>query len=116
MGMYGKCKYCDRDMTAPGHGNLSLTWDHKNPLAGLSNQTKRVRCCWQCNQLKGDFTYGQWHRIMQVYPKWWKVFRHRGELLDVLRQERVSKAYANQGLGCEAGERYSSLNPAHRSG
>jgi len=84
---FGQCHYCKRTMVDPRRrANLSATRDHVIPkcLGGR----KTVKCCRHCNNLKGDMMPDRWWRIMRDYPRWWKQFRHAGELKVALHNER----------------------------
>jgi hypothetical protein len=85
------CCYCKRALTPSGtNHSTSFTWDHVRPRS--HGGTYKVPCCLTCNNLKGDFTPEQWDRVRAKFPEWWKLFKHRGELLLALRQARWSIA------------------------
>ena len=87
------CCYCKRGLTpAEPQGPLSFTLDHVNALS--RGGYRRVPCCRQCNQLKGDLHMDDWFWFIRSFARWWKTFDTTRQVEDKIREERVRRAWA----------------------
>jgi|GEM_PF-6781509 len=78
------CYWCKRDLMPPeARTRVAKTRDHVVPRCKGGRKT--VPCCRQCNQLKGDWQPEYWREVMRIFPRWWKQFDHRGQLLMALK-------------------------------
>lgn len=76
----GPCTYCKRELEKPtSRSRTAATSDHVMP-ASVGGQRK-VRCCRQCNQLKGDIHPSVWRWFTEHYPAWWKTFQTNSEVV-----------------------------------
>lgn len=81
---FGSCTYCRRQMTSPtDRANTAATKDHVMPKS--VGGYRKVRCCRQCNQLKGDIHPSVWRWFTVAYPGWWKTFRTNREVVEACR-------------------------------
>lgn len=79
------CHYCKRRLTAPSdRARTAATRDHIIPRHMGGRRT--VPCCRQCNSLKGPLHINDWREVMATYPRWWKLFQNRGELIEAQRR------------------------------
>jgi hypothetical protein len=60
---------------------------------------RTVRCCRQCNQIKGPFHIEAWRGIMARYPEWWKRFQDFGDLDRQIRNDRWAEHRRRQEMG-----------------
>ena len=70
------CTYCRRTLqSSRAYSAVAATRDYVHPksLGG----TRKVWCCFACNNLKGSKTAFEWSRFMSENPEWWKKFTAR---------------------------------------
>lgn len=80
----GVCTYCRRDLTKPGgRSKTARTSDHVMPQS--VGGRRKVRCCRQCNSLKGDIHPSVWRWFTEQHPGWWRLFRTNGEVVAACR-------------------------------
>lgn len=80
----GHCCYCHRGLQKPtARSNVAFTRDHVMPKC-VGGQRK-VSCCRQCNQLKGDLHPSVWRWFTEAYPTWWRTFRTAADVRAVCR-------------------------------
>lgn len=80
----GTCTYCRRELAGPrSPSRVAATADHVMPRC-VGGQRK-VRCCRQCNGLKGDIHPSVWRWFTEAFPGWWRTFRTHGEVLKACR-------------------------------
>lgn len=78
----GSCTYCRRDLAKPtARSKCALTKDHVMPKA--VGGTRKVNCCRQCNQLKGDIHPSAWRWFTVHYPGWWRTYRTNAEVVAI---------------------------------
>ncbi len=81
---YGACTYCHRQLTrCTDRGRTAATKDHVMPKC--VGGTRKVPCCRQCNELKGDMHPSVWRWFQTSYPAWWKSFRSHHEVVAACR-------------------------------
>ena len=99
----GKCCYCRRELSKPGgRSRTALTRDHVMPRC--VGGTRKVRCCRQCNGLKGDIHPSVWRWFTVEHPGWWRTFRTNAEVVSVCRRRfgsRVRVATVGRARRCE---------------
>ena len=80
----GYCAYCHRDLVKPtSRSTCAFTKDHVMPKC-VGGQ-KKVRCCRQCTQLKGDLHPSVWRWFTEAHPAWWRTFRTAADVRAVCR-------------------------------
>lgn len=80
----GHCCYCLRGLEKPtARSSVAFTRDHVMPRC--VGGAKKVRCCRQCNQLKGDLHPSVWRWFTENHPRWWKAFRTASDVRAVCR-------------------------------
>lgn len=76
---HGLCPWCSRMMvkSTPNRlGQLSRmhpTWDHY-PIPKSLNGWQVVKCCLQCNHIKGNMLAEEWAEFRVRYPGYWRNF------------------------------------------
>lgn len=86
----GQCTYCKRQLAKPtSPSRTAMTRDHVMPKC--VGGTRRVRCCRQCNGLKGDIHPSVWRWFTETFPGWWKSFETNGEVVTACRAKWGSR-------------------------
>ena len=90
------CCYCKRPLTpAEPFTGTSFTLDHV--VAESHGGWRRVPCCRACNLLKGDLARDDWFWFIGVFKRWWKEFDTPAQVREIVREERVRRAWAKTG-------------------
>lgn len=80
----GCCTYCRRELEKPrSRARTALTRDHVMPQC--AGGRRKVRCCRQCNSLKGDIHPSAWRWFTANHPDWWRSFRTNAEVVAACR-------------------------------
>lgn len=95
------CHWC-------GRIGLGTTVDHVMPriLGGSNARSNLVRCCYDCNQLKGGMHPKEWAIVMRDIPEWWRLAKMKGprgtELAKAMRECGFDFSPASNGQPYEA--------------
>lgn len=86
----GTCTYCRRELAGPRSGSrVAATADHVMPQS--VGGRRKVPCCRQCNNLKGDIHPSVWRWFTEMFPAWWRTFRTNGEVVAACRPQFGSR-------------------------
>lgn len=82
----GSCTYCRRELAGPrSRSRVAATSDHVMPKC--VGGRRRVRCCRQCNGLKGDIHPSVWRWFTETFPAWWRTFETNREVIAACRPQ-----------------------------